>query len=346
MYVSDSPGNHDPAILKRLVLPNGQVLRCNKPAKPTVDCLFKNPTADGVTALKIWAPNNVGGSFGVFNVQGASWSRLKRKYDFHPFVVPFVSAEVKPRDALGTNPFGPDPFVDGALLKTVGKGMKPTDRFIVWSARHKKLTILDGRNAGLSMMLEPKGWDVVTMHRILQLGAPLPHRTALVDSRSQHQQNMIEFVAQQQAQGGIGRRLLGKVSKFAGKTINILVRPLLRPLVKTRQFFNQRRQRNEFRVKNRIQWAPIGLLDFFNCGGAITEILPSQTRREGTFRTKGEGVFGVFCNIAPRTVLVEGESVMLEYSESTQLCTFILKPLSLSDNLGKTDTTRGVILQW
>jgi hypothetical protein len=47
MHYSDKPGNHDFKILKKLVLPNGSVLRARYAGRPTRDCLFQDPVMDG-----------------------------------------------------------------------------------------------------------------------------------------------------------------------------------------------------------------------------------------------------------------------------------------------------------
>jgi hypothetical protein len=44
---SDKPGNHDFDLLKKLVLPDGTVLRAQLPGRPTRDCLFTDPARDG-----------------------------------------------------------------------------------------------------------------------------------------------------------------------------------------------------------------------------------------------------------------------------------------------------------
>lgn len=49
VYVSDSPGNHDADLLRRLVLPDGGIIRARVPARPTVDCLFKDVQRDGIS---------------------------------------------------------------------------------------------------------------------------------------------------------------------------------------------------------------------------------------------------------------------------------------------------------
>ena len=47
IHYSDKPGNHDFKILKKLVLPNGSVLRARFAGRPTRDCLFEDPVMDG-----------------------------------------------------------------------------------------------------------------------------------------------------------------------------------------------------------------------------------------------------------------------------------------------------------
>ncbi|CAD6340087.1 unnamed protein product [Miscanthus lutarioriparius] len=48
VYVSDAPGKHDFELLKKIVLPDGSVLRARLPGRPTKDCLFTDPARDGV----------------------------------------------------------------------------------------------------------------------------------------------------------------------------------------------------------------------------------------------------------------------------------------------------------
>ncbi|PRQ28178.1 putative galactinol--sucrose galactosyltransferase [Rosa chinensis] len=78
VYVSDKPGQHDFEILKRLVLPDGTVLRARYPGRPSRDCLFVDPVMDGKSLLKIWNLNKCNGVIGIFNCQGAgSWPCLE-----------------------------------------------------------------------------------------------------------------------------------------------------------------------------------------------------------------------------------------------------------------------------
>lgn len=83
IYVSDKPGNHNFELLKKLVLPDGSVLRARLPGRPTRDCLFNDPARDGTSLLKIWNLNKCSGVVGVFNCQGAGWCKISKKTCIH-----------------------------------------------------------------------------------------------------------------------------------------------------------------------------------------------------------------------------------------------------------------------
>ncbi|XP_075503722.1 putative galactinol--sucrose galactosyltransferase 2 [Primulina tabacum] len=84
VYVSDKPGRHDFKILKKLVLPDGSILRARYAGRPTRDCLFVDTVMDGKSLMKIWNLNKLSGVIGVFNCQGAgNWS-LKGGPEYNP----------------------------------------------------------------------------------------------------------------------------------------------------------------------------------------------------------------------------------------------------------------------
>ncbi|XP_052175476.1 probable galactinol--sucrose galactosyltransferase 2 [Diospyros lotus] len=83
IYVSDKPGNHNFELLKKLVLPDGSVLRAQLPGRPTLDCLFVDPARDGISLLKIWNVNKCTGVVGVFNCQGAGWCKIAKQTRIH-----------------------------------------------------------------------------------------------------------------------------------------------------------------------------------------------------------------------------------------------------------------------
>ncbi|XP_054814635.1 probable galactinol--sucrose galactosyltransferase 2 [Prosopis cineraria] len=83
IYVSDKPGNHNFELLKKLVLPDGSILRAQLPGRPTRDSLFTDPARDGTSLLKIWNLNKCSGVVGVFNCQGAGWCKIEKKTRIH-----------------------------------------------------------------------------------------------------------------------------------------------------------------------------------------------------------------------------------------------------------------------
>jgi raffinose synthase len=67
VYVSDKPEKHDFPLLRKLVLPDGTVLRARLPGRPTRDSLFIDPVREPAF-LKIFNHNLDAGMIGVFNV--------------------------------------------------------------------------------------------------------------------------------------------------------------------------------------------------------------------------------------------------------------------------------------
>eukprot|EP00887_Chlorella_sp_A99_P001414 scaffold8.g1414.t1 len=70
VYTSDRAGEHDPALIRRLVLPDGSV----------------------------WNMNAVTGAVAAFNVQGSAWSVRRRCYHTHDRSPPALAAGVRPAD--------------------------------------------------------------------------------------------------------------------------------------------------------------------------------------------------------------------------------------------------------
>ncbi|PSR84531.1 Galactinol--sucrose galactosyltransferase [Actinidia chinensis var. chinensis] len=98
VYVSDAPGKHNFDLLKKLVLPDGSILRARLPGRPTKDCLFSDPARDGVSLLKIWNMNKYTGVLGVYNCQGAAWNSIERKNTFHQTPSEAITGFVRGRD--------------------------------------------------------------------------------------------------------------------------------------------------------------------------------------------------------------------------------------------------------
>lgn len=109
IYVSDAPGKHNFDLLRKLVLPDGSVLRPRMPGRPTRDCLFNDPARDGISLLKIWNMNKYTGVLGVYNCQGAAWSSIERKNTFHPTRHEALTGVVRGRDVHLINEAAVDP---------------------------------------------------------------------------------------------------------------------------------------------------------------------------------------------------------------------------------------------
>lgn len=66
VYVSDAPNDHDFALLKKMVMSDGSVLRANGVGRPTRDCLFADVTREPVL-LKVFNHNRDCAVLGIFN---------------------------------------------------------------------------------------------------------------------------------------------------------------------------------------------------------------------------------------------------------------------------------------
>ncbi|XP_062233491.1 probable galactinol--sucrose galactosyltransferase 6 isoform X2 [Phragmites australis] len=113
VYVSDAPGKHNFELLKKIILPDGSVLRARLPGRPTKDCLFIDPTRDGVSLLKIWNMNKFTGVLGVYNCQGAAWSSVEKKNIFHQTGTEALTCGVKGSDVHLISEAATDPEWNG-----------------------------------------------------------------------------------------------------------------------------------------------------------------------------------------------------------------------------------------
>ncbi|CAK7345388.1 unnamed protein product [Dovyalis caffra] len=113
IYVSDAPGKHNFELLKKLVLPDGSILRARLPGRPTRDCLFSDPARDGVSLLKIWNMNKFTGVLGVYNCQGAAWNSTERKNTFHQTKTEALTGVIRGRDVHLIADAATDPNWDG-----------------------------------------------------------------------------------------------------------------------------------------------------------------------------------------------------------------------------------------
>lgn len=143
VYVSDKPGQHDVNLLRKLVLPDGSILRAKLPGRPTRDCLFVDVTADGESALKVWNQNAYGGVVGAFNVQGVRWN-----YDTHE------------NEVLNDSPLPLTAVVKPYDVETLRETPGP---FVAWRHRTSSLEFLPHGESQMKSMLDHRDWEIFTI---------------------------------------------------------------------------------------------------------------------------------------------------------------------------------------
>jgi len=149
VYVSDRPDKHDFELLKKLVLPDGSILRCKSHGRPTRDILFADVNSDGVSALKLWNMNAVTGLLGAFNIQGARWDRKRRAF-VECDEPDSVSCTIKPSDV--------EDFIHG----------EDEEVYATFSHRGQQLKVLQRRESH-AFQLRKREWDLFTISAIKSL---------------------------------------------------------------------------------------------------------------------------------------------------------------------------------
>ncbi|KAF7848366.1 hypothetical protein BT93_L2059 [Corymbia citriodora subsp. variegata] len=141
--VSDSVGEHDFELLRRLVLPDGSILGCEHYALPTRDCLFVDPLRDGKTTLKIWNLNKHTGVIGAFNCQGRGWCGESRACTINPSNIEW---------SAGGSPIS----IDGVRV------------FALYLSQSKRLVLLKPSES-FEISLEPFQFELITISPVKEL---------------------------------------------------------------------------------------------------------------------------------------------------------------------------------
>ncbi|TXG50225.1 hypothetical protein EZV62_022749 [Acer yangbiense] len=149
IYVSDCCGKHNFNLLKRLVLPDGTILRCQHYALPARDCLFEDPLHDGKTMLKIWNLNKFTGVLGLFNCQGGGWCSKTRKNIGFSMFSNTMTCLVSPNDIEWNN--GKEPV-----------SVKGVNIFAVYMYQADQLKLLK-LSDNLEVALEPFDYELLTV---------------------------------------------------------------------------------------------------------------------------------------------------------------------------------------
>ncbi|KAK9104394.1 hypothetical protein Scep_021238 [Stephania cephalantha] len=223
IYVSDKVGKHNFQLLKRLVLPDGSLLRCQYFALPTKDCLFEDPLHNGKTMLKIWNINKYTGVLGAFNCQGGGWSRETRRNECFSEFSRTITSTTNPRDIewkSGKNPISID----------------DVEEFAVYMFQARKLVLLKP-SQDIEITLEPFTFELLTVSPV--------------------------------------------------KTL----------------------------LKKMVHFAPIGLVNMLNTGGAIQSLSFDDGENSVRVDVKGTGEIRVFSSHKPRICKINGEEVDFKYEE-------------------------------
>ncbi|XP_022717869.1 probable galactinol--sucrose galactosyltransferase 1 [Durio zibethinus] len=153
IYVSDKPGQHDFNLLKKLVLPDGSVLRAKLPGRPTRDCLFSDPVRDGKSLLKIWNLNDFTGVIAVFNCQGAGWCGVTKMMVSHDEQPEIITGSIRARDVDCLPEVAEDGWIGDSIL---------------YSHRGGEVAYLP-RNASMSVTLKPREYEFYTVVPVKEL---------------------------------------------------------------------------------------------------------------------------------------------------------------------------------
>ncbi|KAJ1276937.1 hypothetical protein BS78_05G254900 [Paspalum vaginatum] len=157
VYVSDSLGGHDFALLRRLVFPDGTVPRCLHYALPTRDCLFKNPLFDQETVLKIWNLNKFGGVIGAFNCQGAGWDPAEHRVRGYSHCYKPVSGEVRPADVEWSQ-------------REDTSAMANAASYTVYRCQTKELLLMTPSSEPIRFTLQPSSFELFTIIPVTTIG--------------------------------------------------------------------------------------------------------------------------------------------------------------------------------
>ncbi|OMP12800.1 Raffinose synthase [Corchorus olitorius] len=161
IYVSDTVGKHNFPLLKRLVMPDGSILRCEYYALPTRDCLFEDPLHDGKTMLKIWNLNKYTGVIGVFNCQGGGWCRETRRNQCFSQFSHMVTTKTNVMDIEWNSGKSPIP-IEGVQV------------FAMYFSQSKKL-LLSNPTEKIEISLEPFNFELITVAPVTVLAGKSVH---------------------------------------------------------------------------------------------------------------------------------------------------------------------------
>ncbi|GMY27934.1 stachyose synthase-like [Fagus crenata] len=155
VYVSDKVGRHNFDLLRKLVLPDGTILKCQHYALPARDCLFENPLFDGKTLLKLWNLNKYAGVVGVFNCQGAGWYLEEHKCKAYPQFYKSISGLVSPDDVEWEQ-------------KDLTAQFRNTEQFAIYLHKADNLQLVRSKEQ-ISLTVQPTSFEILTVSPVHKL---------------------------------------------------------------------------------------------------------------------------------------------------------------------------------
>ena len=181
IYVSDKPGRHDFDLLRKLVLHDGGVLRCEDPGRPTRDCLFSDPTSEDVL-LKIFNTNFESGVVGVFNarypVEKIEETETEGKAESDTTLASteaekaaFKQRKDDEKKAKAAALLARTPPIAGSVSPADVEGLEG-DQFAVYAHTSREVRVLE-RDEKWELSLPPLGYEVFTIVPIDEGIAPI-----------------------------------------------------------------------------------------------------------------------------------------------------------------------------
>ena len=286
VYVSDVPGQSDVPLLRRLVLPDGSVLRARLPGRPTRDCLFRDVGTDGVSALKVWNANAYGAPERLTPTDtrcaaARSPTRRARTQPARAQLARSPRAARAQRSRLTSSD-------EGVVCAAEAGGVVGAFNVqgVAWSWRTRENVRVQDQPPSVIAAVRPA--DVETLR-----GCPGPFAVW------RHRSGRIERLAT------IDTPTEVTLSHREWEVLTVV------PIVVQGAAASGRR---------RVEWAPFGLGEMLNSGGALLEVgdlvdaLGGGGGTEATLTCRAPGLLHAFCQPAPSSVLLEGGATPLPLS--------------------------------
>ena len=333
VYVSDAPGVHDAELLKRLALPDGRVLRPALPGRPTADCLFRDVMRDGESLLKVSTVNSTAvavaavavaeeeeeekddddgddeekrpkeelktfscGVVGVFNTQGAAWSRKTRRFEL-------LRTENEKREASAVVGCAPD-----AGIASWFKSKFPSLCGGGSGDEKKKRTESEDEEEEEAEIGETLSTTVSPSDVTPKLRTP-PSGAFIAWSDENQRAALLVVPARKKKKGGESSEGNGAPSVVVGSSNNdeSLTVSLSRGGADLISFSPVLLLLEGKSAATLVRASVIGLTGMVNSGGAVLSVSQSSSPRSVTVVVRGSGQLTLWCEASPCSAAVNGQ---------------------------------------